>query len=70
MLKEHQQLQSHSDGTLSRGLANQREQHDAASMRWQQQELLRLTPSFNDQQQQIGELHQALSERFGETATY
>ncbi|NEX75355.1 class I SAM-dependent methyltransferase [Aeromonas rivipollensis] len=66
LVEEHQQLQSHCD-TLSRDLANQREQHDAAQHAWQQQEL-RLNTELNDQQQQIGELHQALSERFGETA--
>lgn len=66
LIEERQQLQSHCD-TLSRDLASQREQHDAAQHAWQQQEL-RLNTELNDQQQQIGELHQALSERFGETA--
>ena len=66
LVEEHQQLQSHCD-TLSRDLANQREQHDAAQHAWQQQEL-RLNTELNEQQQQIGELHRALNERFGETA--
>ncbi|MEA9437918.1 class I SAM-dependent methyltransferase [Aeromonas caviae] len=66
VVEEHQQLQSHSD-TLSRNLASQREQHDAAQHAWQQQEL-RLNTELNEQQQQIGELHRALNERFGETA--
>ncbi|WP_429147719.1 class I SAM-dependent methyltransferase [Aeromonas rivipollensis] len=66
LVEEHQQLQSHS-ATLSRDLASQREQHDAAQHAWQQQEL-RLNTELNEQQQQIGELHRALNERFGETA--
>ncbi|MFM5585698.1 class I SAM-dependent methyltransferase [Aeromonas rivipollensis] len=66
LVEEHQQIQSHCD-KLSRDLASQREQHDAAQHAWQQQEL-RLNTELNEQQQQIGELHRALNERFGETA--
>lgn len=66
LVEEHQQLQSHCDA-LSRDLASQCEQHDAAQHAWQQQEL-RLNTELNDQQQQIGELNRVLGERFNELA--